>query len=137
MSSKVWIIIRSKVCSVHYTGDLFNYFIGNCIRNYIGFPLKNVFWTFPGKVINYNKNELIYFSQKFSWDPGNIFRLGSKPKSLHICKIRLENVEHHVPNKCKNVEISDNRFVGVRIFWEKSIPYATSGHAHEWKTIVH
>ena len=94
-------------------------------------------FNFLVKVIGYNRNKLIYSSQKLNWDPLIIFRLGCKPEALHICKILTENVDHHVPKKCKHVDISENRFVGARLFLEKSIPYATSGHAHKWKMIVH
>ena len=41
-----------------------------------------------------------------------MFRLGSKPESLHICKHLLENTKNHCPKKCKNVKQSENRFLG-------------------------
>ena len=34
-----------------------------------------------------------------NWHPGNIFRLGSKPKWLQIQRNLLENTQHHPPKK--------------------------------------
>ena len=55
----------------------------------------------------------MYSSQKLNWDHGNIFRLGSKPKSLHVCRNLLENVANHVPqNKKTRRHFSENRILG-------------------------
>ena len=53
-----------------------------------------------------------------NWPPSNIFRLGSKPKSLQTHRKLFENTQNNFPN----VTISENRFVGENSFF-KSRPH--------------
>ena len=81
--------------------------IGEC---YIIF-LKPDVRQFPVQIVNCNRNEFIQFDKKLNYDHLIIFRLGSKPESLHICRNLLGNTQNHSPTKCKNTTFSGNRFL--------------------------
>ena len=62
---------------------------------------------------------MIYLiGQKLSYDPLIIFRLGSKPKSLHIRRTILGNTQNRPPTKSQNVKCSETDFVGKHVFFK-------------------
>ena len=56
-------------------------------------------------------NKIPIFDKKLNQHPTNIFRLGSKPNCLQIKRNLFGNVHNHLPNKSKNVNCSESRFL--------------------------
>ena len=46
-------------------------------------------------ILKFNWNELIWLDRRLNWDPGNIFRLVCKPKSLQTCRNLFGNTRNH------------------------------------------
>ena len=99
--------------------------------------LKPDFRKILVKIINFNGNELIWLDRKLSWPPNNIFRHGSKPKSLQTCRNLFGNAQNHPPTKPKHVNFSENRFLVGKLFLQKSTSYGSSGRSAKWKMLVH
>ena len=66
---------------------------------FILFFLKPDFRQILVKLINFKGNELIWLDRKLNWPPNNIFRHGSKPKSLQTHRNLFENTQNHPPKK--------------------------------------
>ena len=60
--------------------------IGQFYKNCCIIFCLGVFLANPVQLIDYGGNWLIWFGQKLSQNPGNIFRQGPKPNRLHIGK---------------------------------------------------